>query len=132
MVGQRMAAVNPDAVSGTAGLLLERASMRLNLPPVLVTRGLDPRVHFPRKKMDCRVKTGNDEQSQSDERALARLIGLTFVSGDSLWRAGAETACHRISGQDPPWHLPAAFLYTSLKAHRDILRMEARLFCRAH
>jgi len=24
MVGQRMAAVNPDAVSGTAGLLLER------------------------------------------------------------------------------------------------------------
>jgi len=66
MVGQRMAAVNPDAVSGTAGLLLERASMRLNLPPVLVTRGLDPRVHFPRKKMDCRVKTGNDEQSQSD------------------------------------------------------------------
>jgi hypothetical protein len=25
-----------------------------------VTRGLDPRVHLLRKKMDCRVKPGND------------------------------------------------------------------------
>jgi hypothetical protein len=25
-----------------------------------VTRGLDPRVHLFRKKMDCRVKPGND------------------------------------------------------------------------
>jgi hypothetical protein len=27
---------------------------------VLVTRGLDPRVHLVRKKMDCRVKLGNN------------------------------------------------------------------------
>jgi hypothetical protein len=26
----------------------------------VVTRGLDPRVHLFRKKMDCRVKPGND------------------------------------------------------------------------
>jgi len=26
-----------------------------------VTRGLDPRVHPLRKKMDCRVKPGNDQ-----------------------------------------------------------------------
>ena len=25
-----------------------------------VTRGLDPRVHLLRKKMDCRVQPGND------------------------------------------------------------------------
>src|SRR5229473_1419737 len=32
-------------------------------PPVLrVTRGLDPRVHLPRMKMDCRVKPGNDAE----------------------------------------------------------------------
>jgi hypothetical protein len=31
--------------------------------PVLVMRGLDPRIHQKRlfKKMDCRVKPGNDE-----------------------------------------------------------------------
>jgi hypothetical protein len=27
-----------------------------------VTRGLDPRVHPLRKKMDCRVKPGNDAE----------------------------------------------------------------------
>ncbi len=27
---------------------------------VVVTRGLDPRVHLLRKEMDCRVKPGND------------------------------------------------------------------------
>jgi hypothetical protein len=27
-----------------------------------VTRGLDPRVHLPRRKMDCRVKPGNDAE----------------------------------------------------------------------
>jgi hypothetical protein len=33
----------------------------------LVTRGLDPRVHPFREKMDCRVKPGNDtEVDQSD------------------------------------------------------------------
>src|SRR6516165_5678880 len=61
---------------------------------------------------------------------LARLIGLTFVSGDSLSRVRAESARHRI--YDPHrWHLRAAFLDTCPKAHREILRMKARLFCRA-
>src|SRR6516165_7936378 len=63
---------------------------------------------------------------------LTRFIGLRFVLGDSLSRARAGTACHRISDQDPRWHLRAAFLYTCSKAHRGILRMKARLFCRAH
>jgi hypothetical protein len=38
--------------------------MGLNWTPVIVTRGLDPRVHLFRKKLDCRVKPGNDEQGQ--------------------------------------------------------------------
>jgi hypothetical protein len=25
-----------------------------------VMRGLDPRIHAPTKKMDCRIKSGND------------------------------------------------------------------------
>jgi hypothetical protein len=29
---------------------------------LIVTRGLDPRVHYFRKKMDCRVKPGNDAE----------------------------------------------------------------------
>jgi hypothetical protein len=37
----------------------------------LVTRGLDPRVHPFRKKMDCRVKPGNDtELDRSDRNPL--------------------------------------------------------------
>jgi hypothetical protein len=28
--------------------------------PLVVTRGLDPRVHLLRMKLDCRVKPGND------------------------------------------------------------------------
>jgi hypothetical protein len=31
-----------------------------NKAPFCVTRGLDPRVHLLRKKLDCRVKPGND------------------------------------------------------------------------
>jgi hypothetical protein len=36
----------------------------------IVTRGLDPRVHLLRKKMDCRVKPGNDELSQCKRKML--------------------------------------------------------------
>jgi hypothetical protein len=35
-----------------------------------VTRGLDPRVHLLRMKMDCRVKPGNDDEQMSAECAL--------------------------------------------------------------
>jgi hypothetical protein len=38
--------------------------MSLNLTRIIVTRGLDPRVHLFRKKLDCRVKPGNDEQGE--------------------------------------------------------------------
>jgi hypothetical protein len=34
----------------------------------LVTRGLDPRVHPFRKKMDCRVKPGNDAELDRIDR----------------------------------------------------------------
>jgi len=30
----------------------------------LVMRGLDPRIHPSAKKMDCRIKSGNDDQSR--------------------------------------------------------------------
>jgi hypothetical protein len=46
---------------------LERIPMSLN---TIVTRGLDPRVHLLRKKMDCRVKPGNDELSQCKRKML--------------------------------------------------------------
>ena len=45
-------------------MLRDRIPMGLNWTPVIVTRGLDLRVHFFRKKLDCRVKPGNDEQGQ--------------------------------------------------------------------
>jgi hypothetical protein len=35
--------------------------------PSLVTRGLDPRVHLPRTKMDCRVKPGNNVEGNVTE-----------------------------------------------------------------
>jgi hypothetical protein len=38
---------------------LERIPMKL-IHRSLVTRGLDPRVHLLRIRMDCRVKPGND------------------------------------------------------------------------
>jgi hypothetical protein len=38
-----------------------RISVELNLP-LGVMRGLDPRIHLLLKKMDCRVKPGNDDQ----------------------------------------------------------------------
>jgi hypothetical protein len=31
------------------------------IQPAIVTPGLDPGVHLSRKKMDCRVKPGNDK-----------------------------------------------------------------------
>jgi hypothetical protein len=42
---------------------------------LIVTRGLDPRVHPLRKKvfpktMDCRVKPGNDEQNGQRKRKM--------------------------------------------------------------
>jgi hypothetical protein len=33
-------------------------------------RGLDPRIHLLAKRMDCRVKPGNDEQSQFEREPL--------------------------------------------------------------
>jgi hypothetical protein len=39
----------------------QQIPMSLN---AIVTRGLDPRVHFFRNGLDCRRKPGNDEQSQ--------------------------------------------------------------------
>jgi hypothetical protein len=33
----------------------------------LVTRGLDPRVHLLRKKMDRRVKPGDDDRTTSSD-----------------------------------------------------------------
>ena len=50
--------------------VLERIPIGLNWTPVIVTRGLDPRVHLFRKKMDCRVKPGNDERSQCKRKTL--------------------------------------------------------------
>jgi hypothetical protein len=41
-------------------LRLPGASRKLSGVHPVVTRGLDPRVHPLRKKMDCRVKPGND------------------------------------------------------------------------
>jgi hypothetical protein len=43
--------------------------------PTCVTRGLDPRVHhssqeFFAKRMDCRVKPGNDEMGQDDRNMV--------------------------------------------------------------
>ncbi len=32
----------------------------MSMVPLSVTRGRDPRVHPSRKKMDCRIKPGND------------------------------------------------------------------------
>jgi hypothetical protein len=45
-------------------ILLERVAMKL-IPPLRVTRGLDPRVHLLRMEMDCRVKPGNDAAQMS-------------------------------------------------------------------
>jgi hypothetical protein len=43
--------------------------------PTCVTRGLEPRVHHSSqelfvKRMDCRVKPGNDEMGQDDRNAV--------------------------------------------------------------
>ena len=57
--------------------ILERVSVRLTRSPHTqnVTRGLDPRVHLLRKKafakkMDCRVKPGNDERRGLRKRKM--------------------------------------------------------------
>jgi hypothetical protein len=49
--------------------------MRLNVPLIIVTRGLDPRVHLVRKKMDCRVKPGNDTRISAHEERSNILNG---------------------------------------------------------
>jgi hypothetical protein len=36
----------------------------------VITRGLDPRVHLFRKKMDCRVKPGNDAELNPSDRNM--------------------------------------------------------------
>ena len=51
---------------------VEQVPMSLN---VIVTRGLDPRVHPLRKKMDCQLKPGNDEQSRGSARAVKTTAG---------------------------------------------------------
>ena len=45
---------------GWSGIKAVPIRMTECLPISGVTRGLDPRVHLLRKKMDCRVKAGND------------------------------------------------------------------------
>ncbi len=60
----------------------------------VVTRGLDPRVHLFRKKMDCRVKPGNDaEEGQSELNPLWR----------SLFPRGSLTSKAQIIA--PTWEL---------------------------
>src|SRR5262249_53074912 len=39
-----------------------------------VTRGLDPRVHLLRMKIDCRVKPGNDVEQMSTKPALSASV----------------------------------------------------------
>jgi hypothetical protein len=41
---------------------------RLRGFPPFVTRGLDPRVHLFAKKMDRRIKSGDDEETDSNVR----------------------------------------------------------------
>src|SRR5262249_19448451 len=42
-------------------------------PVSIVMRGLDPRIHHLAKRMDCRVKPGNDE-IQAGSEAMTKLI----------------------------------------------------------
>jgi hypothetical protein len=43
-------------------------------------RGLDPRIQFFRKKMDCRVKPGNDDREIEHER------NAVWVTEDMPWQ----------------------------------------------
>src|SRR5215471_7590165 len=76
--------VNPIAISGDAiAMTVERSARRSSTKACLaevdppVTRGLDPRVHLLRTRMDCRVKPriksgdGNDVGGMSTRRVLA-------------------------------------------------------------
>jgi hypothetical protein len=47
--------------------------------PILVMRGLDPRIHPFRKKMDRRVKPGDDDRAistQAKRAVLSRIWGI--------------------------------------------------------
>src|ERR1041384_8852810 len=47
-----------------------------------VTRGLDPRVHLLRERMDCRVKPGNDEK---EGKAMSDRLLVLVRHGQSEW-----------------------------------------------
>jgi hypothetical protein len=56
-----------------------------------VTRGLDPRVHHLRKKMDCRVRPGNDtaeflmQQDQSRWFMCTRPVEASLTAGKIIF-----------------------------------------------
>jgi hypothetical protein len=52
-----------------AAKALERVLVT-SIYPLPVTRGLDPRVHLLRIKVDCRVKPGNDLEQRSAKYGL--------------------------------------------------------------
>src|SRR6187397_843714 len=65
---------------------LSQPAMIIHINSVIVTRGLDPRVHLLRKKMDCRVKPGNDEQNRI-----------------SPWQRSAGASCaSKMTARPPP------------------------------
>ena len=84
------------------------------------------------RRRSAATPLNRNEADRGEYRQTPLVRAFTFVSCDSLSRVRAETACHRICDPHPRWHLRAAYLDTYSKAHRDILRMKARLFCRAH
>src|SRR5262245_19779159 len=71
----------------TAIVMATRACSGEVYPPLLpVTRGLDPRVHLLRMKMDCRVKPGNDIEQMSAKRTLGcgRMIQNGHIIGGRI------------------------------------------------
>src|ERR1700674_1900962 len=56
-----------------------------------VTRGLDPRVHLLRKKMDCRVKPGNDVDGWSMPERDARVSVKRLKIPDRM--SGSARCC---------------------------------------
>jgi hypothetical protein len=51
-------------VSGRADVCVLGCDPRCLSSPTVVTRGLDPRAHLLRERMDCRIKSGNDDMGQ--------------------------------------------------------------------
>jgi mono/diheme cytochrome c family protein len=95
----------------------ENVSMNL-IHSLFVARGLDPRVHLLRMKMDCRVKPGNDVGRKSSECApvaATAMLGLFFcvaipasafaqdaariASGEEAWDKAGCLQCHGSSGE---------------------------------